>query len=164
MWFIVPENEEKIVDGIKVRHIMACWYTNLDYPQRHEDLVLYKQYKPEEYLHFDNYDAINVDKVTDIPMDYYGVMGVPITFMDKYNPDQFEIIGLGNSRDNFTPNKDYHNAKKVLKDGKVVNGNAINCVLTIKRETKPQGEIYYTSDNTPYLVAPYARILIRRKK
>lgn len=141
-----------------------CWFTNLDIQKRHEDIALFRLYNPEEYLPYDNYDAINVDKVSDVPLDYEGVVGVPITFLDKYNPDQFEIIGLGNSRDNFTPNKDYINAKKVLKDGKVVNGNAINCVLTIKRETKPQGEIYYTSDNTPYLVAPYARILIRRKK
>jgi hypothetical protein len=141
-----------------------CWFTNLDIQKRHEDIALFRLYNPKEYLPYDNYDAINVDKVSDVPLDYEGVVGVPITFLDKYNPDQFEIIGLGNSRDNFTPNKDYINAKKVLKDGKVVNGNAINCVLTIKRETKPQGEIYYTSDNTPYLVAPYARILIRRKK
>lgn len=70
------------------------WFTNLDYPQRHEELVLYKRYTPEEYPKFDNYDAIDVDKTTDIPYDYDGVMGVPITFLDKYNPEQFEIIGL----------------------------------------------------------------------
>ena len=69
------------------------WFTNLDYPQRHEDLVLYKHYTTEEYPRYDNYDAINVDKTTDIPYDYDGVMGVPITFLDKYNPEQFEIIG-----------------------------------------------------------------------
>ena len=141
-----------------------CWFTNLDIQKRHEDITLFRLYNAEEYLPYDNYDAINVDKVSDVPIDYDGVVGVPITFLDKYNPDQFEIIGLGNSRDNFTPNKDYYNAKKVLKDGKIVNGNAINCVLAIKRETQPQGEIYYTSDNTPYLIAPYARILIRSKR
>ncbi|MBQ4268325.1 MAG: adenine-specific methyltransferase EcoRI family protein, partial [Clostridia bacterium] len=62
------------------------WYTNLDYKERHEELFLYKNYNPEEYPNYDNYDAINVNKVQDIPCDYDGVMGVPITFMDKYNP------------------------------------------------------------------------------
>lgn len=68
------------------------WFTNLDYKERHEDLILYKRYDPKAYPTFDHYDAINVDKTKDIPLDYEGAMGVPITFMDKYNPDQFEII------------------------------------------------------------------------
>lgn len=68
------------------------WFTNLDYPQLHEDLILYKNYTPEEFPNYDNYDAIEVSKTSDIPMDYDGVMGVPITFLDKYNPEQFEII------------------------------------------------------------------------
>lgn len=69
-----------------------CWYTNLDNPKRHEELVLYKHYTPEEYPQYDNYNAIEVGKVSDIPIDYDGAMGVPITFLDKYNPHQFEII------------------------------------------------------------------------
>ena len=73
------------------------WYTNLDVSKRHEDMVLYKTYNPEEYPKYDNYDAINVDKAAEIPCDYNGVMGVPITFMQKYNPDQFEIIGCTES-------------------------------------------------------------------
>jgi len=73
------------------------WFTNLDISKRHEDLILYKNYNPEEYPTYDNYDAINVDKTKDIPMDFDGVMGVPITFLDKYNPDQFEILGLSAS-------------------------------------------------------------------
>lgn len=68
------------------------WFTNLDFPQRHEELTLYKKYSPEEYPHYDNYNAINVDKVADIPCNYDGVMGVPITYLDKHNPDQFEIL------------------------------------------------------------------------
>ena len=70
------------------------WFTNFDYEQRHEDLILYKKYSPEEYPKYDNYDAINVDKTKDIPMDYKGAMGVPISFLDKHNPEQFEIIGM----------------------------------------------------------------------
>ena len=72
----------------------ACWFTNLDIAKRHEDLDLYKTYTPEEYPKYDNYDAINVDKTKDIPADYAGAMGVPITFLDKYNPEQFEILGI----------------------------------------------------------------------
>ena len=100
MWFIVPEDYdfEKIVDGKRLKHIMGCWFTNLDTTKRHEILTLYCRYEPEAYPHYDNYDAINVNKVADIPYDYEGVMGVPITFLDKYNPDQFEIIGLANDK------------------------------------------------------------------
>ncbi len=70
------------------------WFTNLDHKKRHEKLILYRKYTPEDYPTYDNYDAINVDKTQDIPADYDGVMGVPITFLDKYNPDQFEIVGM----------------------------------------------------------------------
>ncbi len=73
------------------------WWTNLDYPQRHEDLILYKTYNEEEYPKYDNYNAINVDKTSDIPVDYKGVMGVPITFLDKYNPSQFRLLGIMNT-------------------------------------------------------------------
>lgn len=71
-----------------------CWITNLDIAKRHEELILYKHYNPAEYPKYDNYDAIEVGKVANIPCDYDGLMGVPITFLDKYNPAQFEIIGL----------------------------------------------------------------------
>lgn len=70
------------------------WFTNLDYDERHEDLILYKKYTPEEYPKYDNYDAINIDITKDIPMDYAGTMGVPITFIDKFSPEQFEILGI----------------------------------------------------------------------
>lgn len=75
---------------------LCRWCTNLDIVKRHEDLLLYRRYKghEDEYPKYDNYDAIEVSKVADIPEDYYGVMGVPITFMDKYNPDQFDIVAF----------------------------------------------------------------------
>ena len=72
----------------------ACWFTNLDIAKRHEDLILYKTFDPDEYTKYDNYSAVEVSKVANIPVDYEGVMGVPITFLDKYNPEQFEIVGL----------------------------------------------------------------------
>ena len=96
------------------------WYTNLDIKQRHEELILVKKYAghEDEYPMYDNYDAINVDKVKDIPYDYMGVMGVPITFLDRYNPEQFEIIGLiaGNIRGLAGI------PSKVGKDGPYING------------------------------------------
>ena len=100
--FAVPKNYplnaagcREDADGNRFIRVKGVrWFTNLDYPQRHEELILYKRYTQEEYPKFDNYDAIDVDKTTEIPYDYDGVMGVPITFLDKYNPDQFDIIGL----------------------------------------------------------------------
>lgn len=73
------------------------WWTNLDYPQRHEDLILYKKYNSEDYPKYDNYNAININVTKNIPCDYDGVMGVPITFMDKYNPEQFKLLGIMNT-------------------------------------------------------------------
>lgn len=85
---------------VKFRNCL--WFTNIDIPKRHEELALCKNYykTPELYPKYDNYDAINVDKVMDIPEDYWGEMGVPITFLDKYNPEQFEILDMwGNPKD-----------------------------------------------------------------
>ncbi len=102
MAFAVPDYYEERqtrfwidADGQKWRSMgNICWYTNLDHSKRHEELDLYKIFNQDEYPHYDNYDAIEVSKVADIPLDYEGVMGVPITFLDKYNPEQFEILGL----------------------------------------------------------------------
>lgn len=74
----------------------AMWLTNLDIDRRHKRLLLTKKYSPSEYPKYDNYDAINVKNINDIPMDYPGIMGVPITIINKYNPDQFELIGEAN--------------------------------------------------------------------
>ena len=102
MYFGVPDDYtyadtykfDRERNGKKVMRVSSiCWFTNLDHKKRHEELVLYKKYNEEEYPKYDNYDAIEVSKVTDIPMDYEGIMGVPITFLDKYCPEQFEIVG-----------------------------------------------------------------------
>lgn len=100
-WFEVPddytittESRKKVVDGRQYFSMgRIYWYTNLDTTKRHEFLTLYKRYTPEEYPTYVNYPAIEVAKVSDIPKDYDGAMGVPITFLDKYNPEQFEILG-----------------------------------------------------------------------
>ena len=87
----------RIENGKKYGKVPAIsWFTNLDISKRHEDLILYKTYNSNDFPIYDNYNAINVDKVKDIPNDYDGIMGVPITFMNKYSPDQFDIIGIAN--------------------------------------------------------------------
>ena len=101
-WFKVPSNyEEKATDfkidenGQKWRRMgNICWFTNLDIEKRHEGMVLFRHYSPAEYPKYENYDAINVAHTADIPCDYYGDMGVPITFIAKHSPEQFAIIGL----------------------------------------------------------------------
>ena len=105
--FGVPDNYPLKAAGFRVdkkgrkfiRVKGVRWFTNLDYAERHDDLILYEKYTPEEYPTYDNYDAINVNKTKEIPADYDGVMGVPITFMDKYNPDQFEIVKFRKGND-----------------------------------------------------------------
>lgn len=169
MHFLVPDTYQnkhnlKNEKGETLAKInTSCWFTNIEHNKRNEPIVLYKKYSEEEYPKYDNYDAIECGKVADIPMDYDGVIGVPITFLDKYCPEQFEIVELGNSRENFTPIKDYVNPIKHKKDGTTYNGNAINCVLAIEVENKPTDVVYYTTDNSKYLIAPYARIIIRKK-
>lgn len=89
--FLTPDGEVKKFGNI-------FWYTNLDHPKRHEPLKLWRKYAddPNKYPKYDNFDAINVDKTDDIPIDYDGIMGVPISFLDKYCPEQFEIVGTIN--------------------------------------------------------------------
>jgi hypothetical protein len=128
-WFRVPndydiktESRKKVVDGLKYFSMgRAYWFTNLDTTKRHEPLTLYKRYTPKEYPTYTNYPAIEVSKVAEIPIDYAGEMGVPITFLDKYNPDQFEIIGqsieLAEPMSRYAAKEDYMSAK-----GKVVGG------------------------------------------
>lgn len=102
MSFIVPNNYEmretrswKDENGVNWRSLgNACWFTNIEHKKRNEELDLYKKYNPTEFPKYDNYDAIEVSRVENIPMDYNGVMGVPITFLGKYNPTQFEIIDI----------------------------------------------------------------------
>ena len=138
-------------DGYKYIRVKGVrWFTNLDYEERHENLVFYKKYLPEEYPKYDNYDAINVDKTADIPMDYNGLMGVPITFLDKYNPEQFEIIGLGISNSGkeigVKPYKKEH--KKYRKE--------------IQKRGAVDGDLYMITNGI--VDVPYARILIKNKR
>ena len=126
---------------------------------------MYKKYTPEEYPHYDNYDAIEVSKTADIPCDYDGVMGVPITFMDKYNPEQFEILGINAGRDEFEcrPTKRYINPIQHNKDGSTSNGSKANTRSTLLIQ-QLSNEVYYTADNAdkPFAIT-YARIFIRKR-
>ena len=99
------------------------WFTNLDHSKRHEPLILTEHYTPDVYPHYDNYDAIEVSKTADIPADYDGVMGVPITFLDKYCPEQFEIIWL-----------DDPDTTKWLGHGPVINGKTKYRRILIRRK------------------------------
>src|SRR5690554_868718 len=142
------------------------WFTNLEISKRHEDLIIYKTYNEEEYPKYDNYDAIEVSKTNEISLDYDGVMGVPITFLDKYNPDQFDILGMTSGRDEFEarPTKKYINPKQHNENGTITNGSKANTSSTLLYKTKPDG-IYYTADNADgYLKVLYTRFLIQRKQ
>lgn len=144
-----------------------CWYTNLDIDKRHEQLDLRgNYYESTKYPAYDNYNAIEVKKVADIPCDYAGVMGVPITFLQHYSPDQFEVIGLTTGRNEFGkdawPSKRYVNALQHNKNGSVVNGSKANTRATILND-HPTG-VYYTADNADgKFEIVYARVLIRNK-
>lgn len=155
--FLTPEGEVKKFGN-------KLWYTNLDIEKRHEWLDLRKKFEENNYLWYDNYDAINVNRIKDIPCDYDGVMGVPVTFLNRYNPNQFEIITLGHSPKHFTPMKKYEGVVRHNTDGTVTKKHiALNQCLTIGTEEKPEG-IYYTAVNSDkYLILPYDRLLIRRK-
>lgn len=140
-----------------------AWYTNLDIKKRHESLILVQRYTQEKFQTYDNYSAINIDKVVDIPCDYAGVMGVPITFMDKYSPDQFEIVGitLGNTVD-YEMSKLYVNAIQHNKNGTTQGGSKVNTRAAICVDTIPNNTVYYTAENsTGYLLSIYPRILVR---
>ncbi|MBU1146240.1 adenine-specific methyltransferase EcoRI family protein, partial [Patescibacteria group bacterium] len=97
MFFVVPNDWEKFhhidENGNKIARVStSCWFTNFEVEKHKQEITLYKKYNSKEYLKYDNYDAIEVPKVSEIPMDYRGAMGVPVTFIDKYNPDQFKIL------------------------------------------------------------------------
>jgi len=151
--FQIPDYYEsyyKIIDGKKYAFPKGVvWFTNLDVPKRNEELVLYKKYVKEEYPRYDNYDAINVDRTVQIPLDYTGTMGVPITFLHKFNPEQFEILGLSRYTKTQGMSKEFVDAYyKSGQTGAISEGHPDLC--------------YYDHNNKP--VIPYMRILIKLKK
>jgi len=136
------------------------WFTNLDISKRHEGLILYKTYNPEDYPTYDNYEAIEVSKTKEIPADYDGVMGVPITFLDKYNPDQFEIVGITKTWFG-AASKKYSPQIQVNSNGQRSEVTKLNDGATLRLDSPPKNKTYYMVDNE-YYVQLYARVLIRR--
>jgi hypothetical protein len=137
------------------------WFTNLDFSERHENIILYKKYTPEEYPKYDNYDAIEVSAAKEIPADYFGTMGVPITFLDKYNPDQFEILGVTQSWSDGRI-KTYPKQTQVSAEGVESSVTKLNDGAAIEVDKPPKGKTYYIVDGKKY-VKVYARVLIKRK-
>ena len=171
-WFIIPdyvnmkhkynENGDRIAEGARSR-----WFTNLDVKKRHEELVLYKKYTPEDYPSYDNYDAIEVGNTADIPYDYDGIMGVPITFLDKYNPDQFEIVGMPTASSNegsMNLGKNYSKYIGYRQDGTKTGrtGSTFGaCPVFVRNDRK---SIYYTNGVKTVQAGCCERIFIRRKE
>lgn len=175
-YFRIPEGREvNYAKGVfdqktgLVKFRNCTWFTNLLHDKRNEELLTVKRYTPEEYPTYDNYNAIEVSKVAEIPKDYYGLMGVPITFMSQYNPNQFEICGLTTGRKEFDeiswPTKRYINAIQYNKNGSTTNGSKANTRATLRLKEAPKDRVYYSAENIDYpLAIVYARVLIRRKK
>jgi hypothetical protein len=162
MWFIADYmgKYEKTVDGVKLINVPTIWFTNLDVAKRHESLTLYKQYSPSEYPRYDNYDAINVEKKVEIPYDYNGAMGVPITFLDKYNPDQFEILWITKTWYGGV-SKTYPEQTQINADSTTSTVTKLNDGATLEVDKPPSGKTYYTVDGKHYIQL-YARIIIKR--
>lgn len=143
----------------------VVWFTNIDIKKRHEELVMYKTYNPEEFPKYENYEAINVDKSTDIPMDYDGVIGVPITFLDKYSPDQFEIVGLG-----IVGSCEFTNERRMEildKNGLPTGKYTVNAKGTLYRkhlESDKKPAAFKDCETGELYQSIYARILIKRKQ
>ena len=174
-WFRVPDDYDhtttasriKVEDGVRYLSFgNVNWFTNMDTPKRHGVITLYRRYSPDAYPHYDNYDAIDVSRYTDIPLDYTGAMGVPITFLDKYNPDQFEILGWSRGRDEFDarPTKRYVDARQIKPDGTECGGGKVNTGPTLLLRTKPKDGTFYKAKGVKgYLVQTYMRVIIRNK-
>lgn len=167
-WFRVPDHyEPKGTDyrqdstGQKWRRMGGiCWFTNLDHRKRHERMVLVEKYSPAKYPKYDNYDAIEVARTVDIPEDWEGVMGVPITFLDKFNPDQFEIVGAAKTWYGGAT-KTYPAQTQVSKAGVKSSVTKLNDGAVIKEDQAPVGKTHYILDGE-YYTQKYARLLIRR--
>ena len=168
---IPPGTESRFAKGVYnpetglVKFRNCCWFTNLDHAKRHTPLDLRGNYyrgSEAAYPRYDNYDAIEVSKVADIPSDYDNVMGVPITFLDKHCPEQFEIVGITrawlDSRSKVYPKQIQHNV-----DGSTQIVGKLNDSIAFEVDTPPVGRVYYEVDGK-YYIKGYSRILIRRKK
>ena len=169
MFFEVPDDWElyhhKDEKGKKIARVStSCWFTNLEVEKHKQNIVLYKKYDKNIYPKYDNYDAKDSSKVQDIPRDYKKEMGVPITFVDKYNPDQFEIIALG-----IVGSIDFEKNRKmeILKDGKPTGRYTVNAKGTLYRKYNPERDenpAFRDVETNDLYSSIYARIIIKNKK
>ena len=153
-------------DGCKYATLgNIAWFTNIPIQRDFSDLPLTALYSPDKYPHYDNYDAINVNRLADIPSDYDGVMGVPVTFIAKYNPEQFKILGITTGSDAFevSPTKKYINPVRMT--GTHKGGSSTNTSAVLLLSEPPEDGAYYTADNVDgFLKVLYKRILIQKNK
>lgn len=167
MWFRIMDDfpvksGQKVENGVRYQTIgNSAWFTNLDVKKRHEEMILVKRYTPDDYPRYDNYDAIEVSKILDIPLDYSGVMGVPITFLGKYNPDQFEIVGITKTWFGGA-SKTYDMQTQVSKNGATSTVSKLNDGPALRVSVPPKDKTYYIVDGE-YFIQAYARVLIRNK-
>lgn len=169
MFFEVPDDYTKytkLENGVKYAQVISsCWYTSLPIRKAYEWLELTCEYSPDKYPKYHNFDAINVDKVVDIPKDYEGFIGVPVTFLDKYNPEQFELIGILSSTagSEIQAVRNYENAYLVREDGRRERKYNLNINALLLHKEKPKGKYYIADGVDGYLTSCYARVLIRRR-
>lgn len=168
MWFRVRDDfpvktgQRVDEDGNRYQTIgNSAWFTNLDHAKRHEELTLFKTYDPEVYPSYDNHDGIEVSKTVDIPIDWDGVMGVPVTFLGKHNPDQFEIVGITKTWFG-AATKTYPPQEQISTTGVKSPVTKLNDGAVIKVAAPPVGKTYYKVDNGLF-IQTYPRVLIRRK-
>ena len=139
----------------------CAWFTNLDIKKRHENIILIRKYSSDLYPKYDNFNAIEVSKTEDIPEDYDGMMGVPLTFLDKYNPEQFEILGITQSWFKMA-SRIYPEQIQIDKNGKESRVTKLNDGSAIKIDKPPVNKTYYKVGDEIF-IKTYARILIRNK-
>lgn len=168
MYFVVPQNSEKyhkIIDGKKmVRVSTSCWFTSLPVEKHNEELTSYKKYNTAEFPYYVNYNAINVNNYKEIPYDFNGEIGVPVTFLDKYNPKQFEIVALG-----IIGSITFSSERKmeILNNGKPTGKFTINAKGTLYRKYNPQYDTkppaFKDVETGELYSSIYARIIIKRR-
>lgn len=174
-WFQVPDNypinenvaNSKIENGKKYLFVKGCiWFTNLDNEKRHGEIALYKKYNKKEYIKYDNYDAIEISKVKEIPKDYEGIMGVPISFLNKHNPKQFEILGATQRgcHNNVPDTKKYDDYLEVKQGGQKTGSSGGKTNENANLVGNDGKKNYFINKNGRIIQSAYQRIFIKHKK
>ena len=148
-------------DGAERKLSNTIWFTTLAHDSPAPPIPLTAHYSPEKYPKYGNYDAIEVGRAEDIPCDYYGVMGVPLTFFERWSPGQFELVGI-TKRWSELRTKRYGTVECVHPDGRRERRDSIDAGAAIEVSEPPAGRAYYVADGRLY-IQPYTRLLVRRK-